>query len=228
VIDPAESPGGFLTRVSADKLPPEILDREVERLISGSGLKIEMNRDTLGGGPYELVVVDYTSHPAGSLYEKALRGMAREVDDVVEISWESSSGSLKLSQVSHAVALGLEAALQAGRRLTEVDPEQGEGGRPPRILDPADVKLDRLPDEKTMALQAAASAAGDSLRVEAGRCFSCGTCNLCQNCVLSCPDACCLLDEEKQRIVIDLYHCKGCGICAYECPRGVMGLENLG
>ena len=41
VFDPAEKPGGFLNDAVSDKLPREVLDREVERLISVSGLDIK-------------------------------------------------------------------------------------------------------------------------------------------------------------------------------------------
>jgi Pyruvate/2-oxoacid:ferredoxin oxidoreductase delta subunit len=228
VLDPAERPGGFLNDIASDKLPPEVLDREVQRLISVAGLDIKTCMQDLEGGPYELVLIDRTAHPAGSLEETVLKKMAAQVLDGLEITWESSSASFKASQVSRAVGLGLQAALQAERRLGGDELVQAEAAQPERVLVPAAVKFERLPDEKTMRLEAAAAGEPDaSLRAEAGRCLSCGTCNLCQSCVLGCPDACCLLDEEKQRIIIDLYHCKGCGICSYECPRGVLALENV-
>jgi len=228
VLDPAERPGGFLNDAASDKLPPEVLDREVQRLVSVAGLDVKTSREDLEGGPHELVLIDYTAHPAGSLNETALKRMAAQVAGGLEITWKSSSASLKASQVCHAIELGLQAALQAERLLGGDEPGQREAVQPQRVLDPTAVKFERLPDEKTMRLQTAAAGEPDeSLRAEAGRCLSCGTCNLCQSCVLGCPDACCLLDEEKQRIVIDLYHCKGCGICSYECPRGVLALENL-
>ncbi len=62
-------------------------------------------------------------------------------------------------------------------------------------------------------------------RYEAARCMSCGRCNLCQECALFCPDAYIALARDGQAIQVDLEHCKGCGICAQECPRGVIGME---
>jgi Pyruvate/2-oxoacid:ferredoxin oxidoreductase delta subunit len=58
--------------------------------------------------------------------------------------------------------------------------------------------------------------------MEARRCFSCGACDHCDTCWVFCPDnAIKRIDGEYQ---IDLDTCKGCGICAQECPRGVVSL----
>ena len=55
---------------------------------------------------------------------------------------------------------------------------------------------------------------------EAQRCMSCGTCPGCDNCFVFCPDAAIAYsDEPGQKYVIDIMHCKGCGLCASECPR---------
>ena len=54
---------------------------------------------------------------------------------------------------------------------------------------------------------------------EAQRCFSCGYCNTCGNCWIFCPDVSIILESRPQ---LDRDHCKGCGICATECPRGVV------
>jgi Pyruvate/2-oxoacid:ferredoxin oxidoreductase delta subunit len=62
---------------------------------------------------------------------------------------------------------------------------------------------------------------------EAERCVSCGTCNLCLQCVSYCPDASIWPDRENTTVAVDLDHCKGCGICAYECPRGVITMEDM-
>lgn len=58
---------------------------------------------------------------------------------------------------------------------------------------------------------------------EAGRCFNCGECNRCDNCLIFCPDVAILRKTDGYQIDYD--HCKGCGICAEECPRGYISLE---
>jgi NADPH-dependent glutamate synthase beta subunit-like oxidoreductase/Pyruvate/2-oxoacid:ferredoxin oxidoreductase delta subunit len=57
---------------------------------------------------------------------------------------------------------------------------------------------------------------------EAERCFTCGFCKLCYNCFIFCPDGSVNFDENKPPVDINLDYCKGCGICAQECPTGVM------
>jgi pyruvate ferredoxin oxidoreductase delta subunit len=46
--------------------------------------------------------------------------------------------------------------------------------------------------------------------------FKHDTCNDCRICVLVCPDAC--ITGYDNVYDADLDYCKGCGICAYECP----------
>lgn len=52
---------------------------------------------------------------------------------------------------------------------------------------------------------------------ESSRCLHCGDCFSCGNCFNYCPDAAILVDDQG-RIRIDYDYCKGCGICAEECP----------
>ena len=58
----------------------------------------------------------------------------------------------------------------------------------------------------------------DDIIVEANRCFSCGLCFDCGNCYMYCPD-----NAVKKSKITGLYEfdydfCKGCGLCAKECP----------
>ncbi len=62
----------------------------------------------------------------------------------------------------------------------------------------------------------------ESALKEAQRCFSCGYCNACGNCWIFCPDVAITLESAPQ---LDRDHCKGCGICATECPRGVVYMK---
>ena len=67
---------------------------------------------------------------------------------------------------------------------------------------------------------------------EAARCMSCGNCLACDNCWTLCPDSAVLKTQETtsdgSHYVFDLDYCKGCGICAAECPSGFiqMAAEN--
>jgi NADPH-dependent glutamate synthase beta subunit-like oxidoreductase len=58
---------------------------------------------------------------------------------------------------------------------------------------------------------------------EAGRCFSCGTCNACDNCYLVCPEPCIVRGARSNglyKILVD--YCKGCRVCIEECPTGCL------
>jgi NADPH-dependent glutamate synthase beta subunit-like oxidoreductase len=62
---------------------------------------------------------------------------------------------------------------------------------------------------------------------EARRCLSCGNCFACDNCYGVCPDNAVLkLDAGgAYAYAIDLDYCKGCGLCAAECPAGAIAME---
>jgi NADPH-dependent glutamate synthase beta subunit-like oxidoreductase len=58
---------------------------------------------------------------------------------------------------------------------------------------------------------------------EANRCFSCGTCNACDNCYLVCPEPCIVRSVRSNglyKILVD--YCKGCRVCIEECPTGCL------
>jgi len=59
---------------------------------------------------------------------------------------------------------------------------------------------------------------------EAMRCFSCGNCLACDNCWTFCPDSAVLKTvntaSDGSHYVFDYDYCKGCGLCATECPCG--------
>ena len=62
---------------------------------------------------------------------------------------------------------------------------------------------------------------------EARRCMSCGSCFACDNCYGVCPDnAVIKLDPTgSYAYEIDFDYCKGCGLCAEECPCGAIEME---
>ncbi len=60
----------------------------------------------------------------------------------------------------------------------------------------------------------------DVALAETERCFSCGTCVFCDNCVNYCPDLAVKRDDAGYLVLAD--YCKGCGLCVKECPTGSM------
>lgn len=149
--------------------------------------------------------------------------------------------------VTHAVGSGKRAALAIDRLLRG---EALEGFPPldrnvhavPRDVDPTVVAFEDLNlayfEEEPRPRQAQAPAeerVKDFTEVnwgfdeavalaEAARCFSCGTCNQCDNCLIFCPDVAVLRDGERP-YVFNYDYCKGCGICFTECPRRAISFE---
>jgi 2-oxoacid:acceptor oxidoreductase delta subunit (pyruvate/2-ketoisovalerate family) len=62
---------------------------------------------------------------------------------------------------------------------------------------------------------------------EAERCLNCGVCNRCELCLIFCPDMA-IRRKEGGGFEVDLRYCKGCGLCAAECPRGAITMTREG
>ncbi len=64
---------------------------------------------------------------------------------------------------------------------------------------------------------------------EAQRCLSCGNCLACDNCWTFCPDNAVIktveLATDGSHYLFDLDYCKGCGLCADECPTGYIQMQ---
>jgi 2-oxoacid:acceptor oxidoreductase delta subunit (pyruvate/2-ketoisovalerate family) len=65
----------------------------------------------------------------------------------------------------------------------------------------------------------------DTALFEARRCLSCGNCFECDNCFGVCPDNAVVKLGPGRRYEFDYDYCKGCGICAAECPCGAIRME---
>ena len=146
--------------------------------------------------------------------------------------------------VTEAIGMGKRAALAIDRRLRAAAGEALDvdtiGGRPtavdgepvplaaiatwyhghaPRASALTRTPAERLLDggEVQLGLETARALA------EAARCFSCGTCTACDNCVVVCPDL--AVSHGPGGYTVDLDYCKGCGLCVRECPTGSMRME---
>ena len=64
----------------------------------------------------------------------------------------------------------------------------------------------------------------DSALFEARRCMSCGNCFGCDNCYGVCPDNAVVKLTATGTYAIDLDYCKGCSLCAHECPCGAIDM----
>ena len=59
---------------------------------------------------------------------------------------------------------------------------------------------------------------------EARRCLSCGNCFECDNCYGVCPDNAVIKLGAGKRFKFNYDYCKGCGLCAAECPCGAIDM----
>ena len=59
---------------------------------------------------------------------------------------------------------------------------------------------------------------------EARRCLSCGNCFECDNCYGVCPDNAVIKLGPGNRFRFNYDYCKGCGLCATECPCGAISM----
>jgi Pyruvate/2-oxoacid:ferredoxin oxidoreductase delta subunit len=246
VLDPCDQAGGGLVRLSPGKIEPEVLAHEIGRLVRLADVKLEtgaaIDFGASGGllSKADLIILDPTglsedfSAPAGAVAfdpfdDEAVTG------DIVQVKLPPKLTPFKAPMIAHYIAAGRRAARKAFDRLVPAAGRPGPAPAEPDLPRPAvkveDIKIERFPASDPAAdPEAKQEGPWDRERAvrEAERCLSCGTCNLCLQCVSFCPDASIRLDEEKAAVTVDLDHCKGCGICAYECPRGVITMEEIG
>ena len=144
--------------------------------------------------------------------------------------------------VAGAVGSGRRAALHVHRALSGEAPVDGHGEAPrwvdvwsDEVVRPESMHLhlferrppqrgsDRMPWERISNFDEIHSGLADAS--EARRCLSCGGCNECDRCVTFCPEG--VLKRVGHEFVFDYSFCKGCGICAAECPRNVIFMSHL-
>lgn len=64
----------------------------------------------------------------------------------------------------------------------------------------------------------------DNALFEARRCLSCGNCFECDNCYGVCPDNAVIKLGPGKGFAFNYDYCKGCGVCAAECPCGAIDM----
>jgi 2-oxoacid:acceptor oxidoreductase delta subunit (pyruvate/2-ketoisovalerate family) len=82
---------------------------------------------------------------------------------------------------------------------------------------------DMVPSERTVTVAVGhGKKAAPNALYEARRCLSCGNCFECDNCYGVCPDNAVIKLGPGNRFKFNYDYCKGCGLCATECPCGAI------
>ena len=120
------------------------------------------------------------------------------------------------------------AALVAGESLPASDDRaqlDAPGLNPVYFAPGARPNVPKLPvEDRDFATEIEGDVGRAAALAEAQRCMSCGNCLACDNCWTLCPDNAVIkvaeLASDGSHYVFDFDYCKGCGLCAHECPTG--------
>ncbi|MEN8106669.1 MAG: FAD-dependent oxidoreductase [Pseudomonadota bacterium] len=140
--------------------------------------------------------------------------------------------------VSEAIGDGRRAAAQIARMLQQqADPEAREDK--PIVLEQLNLnyyeyaprpEVPVLPvEQRSASAEVQGGLEQQQVHGEGQRCLSCGSCLACDNCWTLCPDMAVLKRSEapagEAPYVFDYDYCKGCGLCAHECPSGYITMQ---
>ena len=240
VCDPLDQPGGFLVSVDNDKLPKEILGREMNRLISLANIQLKLGNDysTLASGSMKegwgLIIHDQTAHAKDSDPAKSLTMLSSRLSSgrlLLDTAGVCHRGIYKSSEIAIAVAAGRELAVQALSSLgfsQKSDALKGlvNSGQTESSISTRDIRYEMFDGQESVCADSKGQTLSDEQALaEAKRCLSCGHCNLCGRCLVFCPDVSLSVNKQGTKPEVDEMHCKGCGICAYECPRRAITME---
>lgn len=87
------------------------------------------------------------------------------------------------------------------------------------------------PEERIGEIETEPTLSHGQANAEARRCLSCGNCMSCDNCWTPCPNSAVLklpgnTLHENAPYRFDDDYCKGCGLCAHDCPCGFIAMTD--
>ena len=207
IYEAGEELGGSLLReVEEGTLPAVALAWELESVVR-SGVAVEVDRP-IDGAALQAIEADAVVVTGGE--------HAAELTDGRPLVDSRTFGKPKRS-VAHGIGAGRRAALHALDAL-DVLPEALRDAKKLKTVGHASMRHEHFAPAPAASLEPAKGEVADAC--EAARCYSCGTCTLCDQCLVYCPEG--IVRREAGGYVADLEYCKGCGICAVECPRGAV------
>ncbi len=168
------------------------------------------------------------------------RGVVTAADRATLAPRVFAGGDVASSQrtVTHAIGAGMRAARRIHECLSGVSPEApaihtGAVALPGHVVGFGEINRAYFPPaaraerpERPAGARSASFAevvaglAADIAGRESARCFTCGRCVDCDNCYLFCPDM--AVSRRNGSYLVAGDHCKGCGLCVEECPRGAL------
>ncbi len=181
---------------------------------SSSGLTLKLSKVRVVDERDRVKEVEFVGEPWETEASLVVAALGQEK----EFEWEGLvCGDLKEgpSTVAQAVASAKDLVCE----LLHIN-LQGDLDRKDKVVSFNDLNLFYFEKRSRFSVRDVASACE-----EASRCFSCGYCNLCANCWIFCPDVSVVINWDEAPPSVDVDHCKGCGICAVECPRAVISMR---
>ena len=166
------------------------------------------------------------TNPAKSITNAIASGKqaAIALDVFFQEGWDAIEQVLVDCRVGSGSSLSMEMYVEGNRRtrsshvvsFSDINSDYFQSN--PRGLPPLIAMAERVESfreiEQTFTVETALE--------EAVRCFNCGLCDDCDNCMIFCPEVAVYIEDIRR---INLDYCKGCGICVVECPRNAMALE---
>jgi 2-oxoacid:acceptor oxidoreductase delta subunit (pyruvate/2-ketoisovalerate family) len=198
----------------------------------GTGVTGSVRMDPQNIGEHDAVVWGLDSEPPAGI--RAVFQLSKSRVSVSQAVGAGKEGAIAvdlylkqrdLKEVSEFISLGPSGSLSFGRYLRFREEE---------VLEKQDVVRFEEINTRTFkneprlrsggrARPFLGKAFGEQEGVRAARrCFACGWCTLCGQCIRYCPEQVVERESRGKGVQFDYEFCKGCGICVFECPRGAL------